>query len=253
MKKYLLSCFGALAIAAILLLLISAFIYDPCSILPYNDTAQGICSQIGDRIYDFQTLITGIIAIFVAWATIAQMRESDQKQNERFTHTLEIGIKKDALKVQKVYVPFWSALNESDEVLSAVNTKMKARSKTEDKLSILMGKTGLSEAIRSITSFVDSEQLMDVRELLSSNALLAAQTIGDKISILNLRYQYIIDCLDQESQEAGQEAYADRYHEYEFEWGESFENDLHKVHESIKAIIKELAVLRNEYGCYWSN
>ncbi|MDM7850417.1 hypothetical protein [Pseudochrobactrum kiredjianiae] len=252
MRKYFWRFLGMLAATCVLFLVVAAFIYDPCSVLPDNDTAQGVCALIGYRIYHFQTLITGIIAIFVAWATIYQMRQSDKEQAERHAAVREIDIRKDALKIQKVYDPFWGRLIESEAAISALNIQLAALKGSDEKLHILMDDNGISRAIQSIINFINSEQLNDVKELLSSKTLLAVQHIDGVISIVDRRYEYIIRYHEERRQGAGDEAFGDRYQEYELDWGDDFEASLQSVQANIKNIIEALSGSHKVYGRYWN-
>lgn len=249
MRKYSWQFLGVLAAPVILLLLV---VDDPCSILSDNDDVQGYCAVFGYRIYHFQTLITGIIAIFVAWATIYQMRQSDKEQAERHAAAREIGIRKDALKVQKVYDPFWNDLVESEAVFRALNAQLRSSERTEEKLQKIMNDQGIGRAARSTASFVKSEQINDIEDLLSPNASLAVQNIANLITRVDDFVDDIKRCQEYEAKGQGRVAFVDRVYGYEFEWGESLESFLVQVQDGIEIIINELSGLHREYRRYWN-
>lgn len=58
-----------------------------------------------NAIYDFQTLITGVLAVVAAAATVVQLQVADRKSDERHRQSMELALRGDRLLLQRALVP----------------------------------------------------------------------------------------------------------------------------------------------------
>ncbi|WP_322885019.1 hypothetical protein U8C32_17040 [Sinorhizobium medicae] len=95
---------GGLAVAVAVVMVISVVAGEPAI---FDDRTGG--SVLRNLIYDFQTLITGVFALFAAWWTIAKMQESDRLQEERHWREMETLQRPHLLAAERLLssVPGW--------------------------------------------------------------------------------------------------------------------------------------------------
>ncbi len=55
--------------------------------------------------YDFQTLITGVLALGAAWWTVHTMQIADVKANRRHEQAMELGLRGDRLRIERALNP----------------------------------------------------------------------------------------------------------------------------------------------------
>ncbi|RVN34514.1 hypothetical protein [Sinorhizobium meliloti] len=58
-----------------------------------------------NAIYDFQTLITGVLAVAAAAGTIIQMQLADRKSDDRHRQSMELALRGDRLLIQRALIP----------------------------------------------------------------------------------------------------------------------------------------------------
>ncbi|ANK73699.1 hypothetical protein FA04_14360 [Ensifer adhaerens] len=56
-------------------------------------------------LYDFQTLITGVLALGAAWWTVHTMQIADVKVNRRHEQAMELGLRGDRLRIERALNP----------------------------------------------------------------------------------------------------------------------------------------------------
>ncbi|MGN6144744.1 MAG: hypothetical protein ACTHOP_14260 [Mesorhizobium sp.] len=61
---------------------------------------------------EWQTLITGILAVVAASWTLAQMRASDRAQDERHRDLMRLSVRPDLLRIQRAAVPYAGYLRQ---------------------------------------------------------------------------------------------------------------------------------------------
>lgn len=88
---------GGLAVAMSVVIVVSVLSGEPAV---FDDRTGG--SVLRNLIYDFQTLLTGVLALFSAWWTIGQMRESDRLQERRHRQLLTSSERKEKLAVDRL-------------------------------------------------------------------------------------------------------------------------------------------------------
>jgi hypothetical protein len=86
-------------------------------LLNYPETQKRVCSEWGDDgklkdasclfkyIFEFQTLITGILAVGAAYFTVKQMRETDRLAERRHNEQMDIHKLPIKLKVERTIIP----------------------------------------------------------------------------------------------------------------------------------------------------
>lgn len=72
-------------------------------------------------IFDFQTLIGGGAAIIAAWYTVRQMRISDMKSDDRHQELVELQMRSDKLRVERMVKPGLADLEDCYEEISSVS------------------------------------------------------------------------------------------------------------------------------------
>ncbi len=85
--------------------------------------ARSVKDQVGGNswrnfIFDFQTLIGGGAAILAAWHTVRQMRISDMKSDGRHQELVELQLRSDRLRVERMLKPGLSDLQDCYEEIS---------------------------------------------------------------------------------------------------------------------------------------
>lgn len=67
-------------------------------------------SRGGDRwrntIYDFQTLIAGILAVAAAFVTVRQMQITDEAAENRHSQLVQLSLRPDRLRIERVIMPY---------------------------------------------------------------------------------------------------------------------------------------------------
>ncbi|MBD8652332.1 hypothetical protein IFT66_14685 [Rhizobium sp. CFBP 13726] len=65
----------------------------------------GTSDRVGRFVYDYQTLITGLLAVAAAALAVWQARRTDEKSNARHTQILELSLRADRLRVERATKP----------------------------------------------------------------------------------------------------------------------------------------------------
>lgn len=88
----------------------------------FGSAAEFTDRQGGDpwrnAIYDFQTLITGVLAVVAATATVLQMQVADRKSDERHRQSMELALRGDRLLLQRALVPQIDHMRECFEAMN---------------------------------------------------------------------------------------------------------------------------------------
>lgn len=119
-------------------------------------------------IKEWQTLITGLIAIFAAYVTVQQMRLSDAAQEKRHADVLAIGYRHDALKVQQALDPNAIQLADWADAMSGRLDDLERRLALRTETSLTFGEV---EEFRS--------QLLLLSQPLADSRLSAAYELFD--------------------------------------------------------------------------
>lgn len=69
-----------------------------------------------DWLYDFQSLIGGILAIVAAAFTVLQMRLSDERSERRHKEILQLQLRSDGLRLERMYFSLHPYLNRADNI-----------------------------------------------------------------------------------------------------------------------------------------
>ncbi len=69
-----------------------------------------------DWLYDFQSLIGGIFAIVAAAFTVLQMRISDERSERRHKEVLQLQLRADGLRLERMYFALHPFLNTADNL-----------------------------------------------------------------------------------------------------------------------------------------
>ncbi|MBP1844782.1 hypothetical protein J2046_003049 [Rhizobium petrolearium] len=62
------------------------------------------------QLYDFQTLITGILAVSAAGATVWQMRATDRENERRHRQLVTVSLRSDRLSIERMLIPQFGEL-----------------------------------------------------------------------------------------------------------------------------------------------
>lgn len=79
---------------------------------------KGEASSASKFIYDYQTLITGIAAVFAAGYTVRQMRITDEMSEKRHRELVSLQLRADRLRVERLLFP---ALGDLEDALKKVS------------------------------------------------------------------------------------------------------------------------------------
>jgi len=71
-----------------------------------------------DWLYDFQSLIGGILAVIAAAFTVLQMRISDDRSERRHKEILKLQLRSDGLKLERMYFLLQPLLSKTDDMFS---------------------------------------------------------------------------------------------------------------------------------------
>ncbi|MBP1852708.1 hypothetical protein [Rhizobium halophytocola] len=89
--------FGAGLVAAGMLILPPAM---------FGDRTQGLAQ----RVYDFQTLIAGLIAVFAAAWTVRAMEGSDRAQERRHNHTVALNLRNEYAAMERLVTAYFEEI-----------------------------------------------------------------------------------------------------------------------------------------------
>lgn len=77
-------------------------------------------------IFDFQTLLTGVLALSAAWWTVTTMQATDTEANRRHTEAMDLALRTDRLAVERLIFPQLAELEiwrkDLSDSLSAIPT-----------------------------------------------------------------------------------------------------------------------------------
>jgi hypothetical protein len=77
---------------------------------------------------EFQTLITGLLAVFAAHYTVRQMRRSDKKSDDRHNQLMELSLRPTRLKVSRSVFPtllgFYDAIADAKKYIARCNVEI---------------------------------------------------------------------------------------------------------------------------------
>jgi len=86
-------------------------------------------SVVRNILYDFQTLITGVLALAAAWWTVRTMQVADEKASIRHNQAMELATRSDRLKLERALTPQHGELRDCLSYARATQVK---RQPTED-------------------------------------------------------------------------------------------------------------------------
>jgi len=81
-----------------------------------------------DWVWDYQTLITGILAVAAAYVTVNAMSRAEDRQQSRHDELLKLSLRADRLKVQRAEFPFANIIDDFAIKISNVITEIDSAS-----------------------------------------------------------------------------------------------------------------------------
>ncbi|PWV97729.1 hypothetical protein DFR52_106254 [Hoeflea marina] len=113
----------------------------------------------GDPWFEFlkewQTLITGALAVIAAWLTIGQMARVDREQARRHEELMSISLRKDALKLDRFLVVLRSNIATISNAIAPIESHFSERN-----MPTFPYRTAVSDTIRAV-EIIDGQQLID--------------------------------------------------------------------------------------------
>ncbi|MDA4847275.1 hypothetical protein [Hoeflea poritis] len=124
--------------------------------------------EVGGWLYNWQPLLAGSLAIFVAFITILQMRKSDELTEDRHRELINLNLRSDALKVERACYP---SMKDAESLLVRLEVVTLEISRFID---AGLSPNGSSKKINAelmsvandIEEFVGRRQLKDVQNML---------------------------------------------------------------------------------------
>jgi hypothetical protein len=91
-------------------------------------TAQDLGDPWVSFIFNYQTLIAGVLAVGAAYATVRQMQRSDIRSDERHEELVRFGLRADKIKVERFLTPQFSHLERCFAEVARLNDALAATS-----------------------------------------------------------------------------------------------------------------------------
>ncbi|MFK0277419.1 hypothetical protein ACIQUG_27335 [Ensifer sp. NPDC090286] len=123
-------------------------------------------------LFDFQTLITGVLALAAAWWTVRTMQVADEKANLRHNQAMELATRSDRLKLERALTPQYSELRQC---LSHAITTQTKRQPTEDDAGALVEVPFRDYVFRIVILYARISGILDLPHFKEGEALFGGQ------------------------------------------------------------------------------
>lgn len=145
-------------------------------------------------IYDFQTLITGLLAIAAASMTVITMLHTDRMQNKRHKDIIELSMRRDRMAATRIrhlkqikYDSVKAAIEKEYTIFTKLNQSMTTKygyffedeSEEVDDYFNGMSWVRLTHYMHQLNMICASQQMSDASNLLSPEGITALQVIKD--------------------------------------------------------------------------
>lgn len=152
--------------------------------IPVAETLGDRCGNpISNWLYDFQSLVAGTLAIFAAYMTVEQMRRGELEQGKRHREMIEINSRRDWIRIRRAFYPQVEELRQSIEILQPLPFFMGLPFEDDRRKKVISTPSIYWDAVDTIASVVEREQLLDIKELFDAEVLRDFQ-----MTVTNLRF-----------------------------------------------------------------
>ncbi|WP_349041360.1 hypothetical protein [Agrobacterium sp. SORGH_AS 787] len=200
-------------------------------------------------IFDFQTLITGLLAVGAATWTVATMEKTDRRAEERHRQLVNLSVRADRLRVERLMVPALSQLEFHYEVYSAVAVKKLKEMLPEAPLLVAEVASQALGSSHHVTHVISTKPFAEALDLFSGDlayryGLMEAGALGFEANVSNL----ISFCRDLEGAKvANQPSLVTLYSQDALRALDRFERGVAAHKQSLGELIFYLRLMKSEY------
>lgn len=138
----------------------------------------------GIWIYDFQSLITGVLAIGAAFFTVDQMRRSDMQQEKRHREILEMNLRRDWMQIRRAFHPQVAELNAATNELGELLPILNSSPDEPGYKDVFKQSQKYRNTAHLIKNILEREQILDVKDFFDERAFRAFQISYDDIHFM---------------------------------------------------------------------
>jgi hypothetical protein len=149
----------------------------------------GTSDRLGQFVYDYQTLITGLLAVAAAALAVWQARRTDERSESRHRQILNLSLRADRLRVERATKPLANELAETFKKLDNLWSKFpKENSAKERRRFIRVYASDLWSMHQTIAGMLSSRAIEDCSALfdgpLYDNISKLQAILGDTVGSL---------------------------------------------------------------------
>ncbi|MDQ0454632.1 hypothetical protein [Rhizobium paknamense] len=175
-------------------------------LLNYHETHELVCGRwtskpetadqscIRNYIYDFQTLITGVLAVAAAYFTVRQMQETDRLAEQRHRDQIQLQMRPDKLKLERRLIPALRLYRGSSEQLKDIYERLiKKNSSLAAKLNDYRREVHICFETANMVLH-DATEWENVIDLFDANVATKMTAVQDQVGTLYNSAKAIRDC-----------------------------------------------------------
>ncbi|MGR9345868.1 hypothetical protein ACU8NW_14790 [Rhizobium leguminosarum] len=136
-------------------------------------------------VYQFQTLITGALAVFAAHYTVRQMQRSDQKSDERHNQLMDLSVRPIRLKVNRSVFPMVELIEDALDDIDGWRRRLGA---DDGAWFLSQNAIDFDEVVRKWHAMVNNEQLQIAQDYYGGDMVFALhrskETARDVLAML---------------------------------------------------------------------
>ncbi|SIR41327.1 hypothetical protein SAMN05880590_12711 [Rhizobium sp. RU35A] len=140
-------------------------------------------------IYDFQTLIAGILAICAAVGTIFQMERTERRSAERHEELVRLQTRTDKLKIERMFFPYFSQLAQHKKDIGEAAKRVQEAIKRDNSSQIFDAFDGFARRLDFISDVFAKKTWQDATPLFGGE-------LTERISDLSSNIQLALDAME---------------------------------------------------------
>ena len=142
---------------------------------------KGEASSANKFIYDYQTLITGIAAVFAAGYTVRQMRITDEMSEKRHRELVSLQLRADRLRVERSLFPALGDLEDSFKKVRDINLSVVQKILDDEPDNARLLIESLERACFDAISILGSSQFKAAEDLFDGDLTLRYSVAYDEL------------------------------------------------------------------------
>lgn len=149
--------------------------------------------DLGDRwlnfIFNYQSLITGFLAVGAAFVTVRRMRQDDLNANDRHRELVILSLRRDSLRVERALMPQFNELRLNAEELAKIHKAISdlgdlpPETRADSVIAILADNyDDMVGYTQQISSILNRTQFVSAEELFGGDLAYSTETIRDRLN-----------------------------------------------------------------------